>query len=69
MPDERIMSLQTLKRIEEQLPVMEFVRVHKSFIVALRHITYIERSRIFIGETMISVGESYRDRFYKLINN
>ncbi|MBD1365305.1 response regulator transcription factor [Mucilaginibacter sp. ZT4R22] len=64
---ERIMSLQTLKRIAEQLPVQDFVRVHKSFIVALKHITYIERSRIFIGETIIPVGDSYRDAFYKLI--
>jgi two-component system LytT family response regulator len=67
-PTERILSLQTLKRIEEQLPVTDFVRVHKSFIVALKHITYIERSRIFIGETIIPVGDSYRDGFYKLID-
>ena len=67
-PTERIMSLQTLKRIEEQLPVTDFVRVHRSFIVALRHITYIERSRIFIGEITIPVGDSYRDSFYKLID-
>ncbi|RWY48322.1 LytR/AlgR family response regulator transcription factor [Mucilaginibacter gilvus] len=65
---ERIMSLQTMKRIEEQLPRMDFIRVHKSFIVALKHITYIERSRIVIGETMISVGDSYREGFYKLID-
>jgi two-component system LytT family response regulator len=65
---ERVLSLQTLKRIEEQLPVNDFVRVHKSFIVALKHITYIERSRIAIGETMIPVGDSYRDGFYKLVD-
>lgn len=62
-PTERIMSLQTLKRIEEQLPPKDFMRVHKSFIVALKHITYIERSRIFIGETTIPVGDSYREGF------
>lgn len=66
---ERIMSLQTLKRIGEQLPPKDFVRVHKSFIVALKHITYIERSRVFISETMIPVGNSYREGFYKLIDN
>ncbi|OOQ58840.1 LytR/AlgR family response regulator transcription factor [Mucilaginibacter pedocola] len=67
-PAERIMSLQTLKRIAEQLPGDDFVRVHKSFIVALKHITYIERSRIFIGETIIPVGDSYRDGFYNVIS-
>lgn len=65
---DRIMSLQTLKRIAEQLPEQEFVRVHRSFIVALKHITYIERSRIFIGETIIPVGDSYRDAFYTFLS-
>ena len=63
----RVMSLQPLKKIEEQLPVSEFVRVHKSYIVSLRHITAIERSRIFIGDAVIPVGDNYRDNFYRLI--
>ena len=64
----RVMSLQPLKKIEEQLPQAEFVRVHKSYIVSLRHISSVERSRIFIGDTIIPVGDSYRDGFYKLID-
>jgi two-component system LytT family response regulator len=64
----RIMSLQTLKKIEEQLPPKEFVRVHKSFIVALRHISSIERSRISIGDQLIPVGDNYRESFYKLVD-
>ena len=64
----RIMSLQPLKKIEEQLPQNEFVRVHKSYIVSLRHISSVERSRIFIGDTIVPVGDSYRDAFYKLID-
>jgi two-component system LytT family response regulator len=66
---DRVLSLQTLKKIEEQLPPVNFIRVHKSFIVAFKHITYIERSRIFIGETIIPIGDSYRDEFYKRIDN
>jgi two-component system LytT family response regulator len=65
----RILSLQTLKKIEEQLPPKEFVRVHKSFIVALRHISSIERSRISIGGQIIPVGDSYRDNFYTLVDS
>jgi len=64
----RVMSLQPLKKIEEQLPQNEFVRVHKSYIVSLRHISSVERSRIFIGDAVIPVGDSYRDGFYKLID-
>jgi two-component system LytT family response regulator len=62
--NERILSLQTLKKIEDALPSKDFVRVHKSYIVALRHISTIERSRIFIGNTVISIGDNYREGFY-----
>jgi two-component system LytT family response regulator len=64
----RILSLQTLKKIEEALPQKDFVRVHKSYIVALRHITAIERSRIFIGDVIIPVGDNYREDFYKIVD-
>ncbi|MES2275550.1 MAG: LytTR family transcriptional regulator DNA-binding domain-containing protein [Bacteroidota bacterium] len=64
----KVLSLQTLKKIEEQLPGNEFVRVHKSFIVALRHITSIERGRISIGDQVVPVGDSYREAFYKLVD-
>ncbi|HEY9001676.1 MAG TPA: LytTR family DNA-binding domain-containing protein [Mucilaginibacter sp.] len=65
---ERVLSLQTLKKIEESLPVRDFVRVHKSYIVALRHISAIERSRIFIGDTVIPVGDNYREGFYGIVD-
>jgi two-component system LytT family response regulator len=64
----RIMSLQPLKKIEEQLPRTEFIRVHKSYIVSLRHISSVERSRIFISDMVIPVGDNYRDSFHKLID-
>ena len=64
---ERVLSLVTMKKMEEQLPKRDFVRVHKSFIVGLRHIGSVERSRIFIGDVIIPVGDSYRDAFYEVI--
>ena len=66
--NERVLSLQTLKKIEESLPLKDFVRVHKSYIVALRHISAIERSRIFIGDTVIPVGDNYREGFYSIVD-
>jgi len=67
-PNERVLSLQTLKKIEESLPVKDFIRVHKSYIVSLRHISAVERSRIFIGDTVIPVGDSYREAFYGIVD-
>ena len=66
--NERVLSLQTLKKIEESLPMKDFVRVHKSYIVALRHISAIERSRIFIGDMVIPVGDNYREGFYGIVD-
>lgn len=65
----RILSLQPLKKIEDQLPRKEFVRVHKSYIIALRHITTIERGRISIGNSIVPVGDSYREGFYQLVDS
>lgn len=69
LSDGHILSLQTLKKIEEQLPSKEFIRVHKSYIVSVRHITTIERGHICINKQTIPIGENYRDSFYKFINN
>ncbi|MCP2045893.1 LytTR family DNA-binding domain-containing protein [Pontibacter sp. HSC-36F09] len=66
---ERILSLRNIKKMQEQLPAQQFVRVHKSYIVSLDKIDSIERSRIFIGEAVIPVGETFKDNFMELIEN
>lgn len=65
---EKIISLQNIKKMEEQLPKKKFVRVHKSYLVAINKIDSIERSRIFIDEQIIPVGDLYREQFYKIVN-
>ncbi|GAB3018464.1 LytR/AlgR family response regulator transcription factor [Spirosoma pulveris] len=67
-PTERILTLQTMKSLDEKLPVNQFARVHKSYIVALNRIESIERNRIFIKKAVIPIGDTYRDGFYKLID-
>ncbi|QKJ31438.1 response regulator transcription factor [Mucilaginibacter mali] len=66
---ERIITLQNMKKMEDALPDRHFVRVHKSYIVALNKIDSIERSRIFIGDKVIPVGDTYRDQFFKMIED
>lgn len=62
---ERVITLQNMKKMEETLPDNRFVRVHKSYIVALDKIASIERGRIFIGDKVIPIGDTYRDDFFK----
>lgn len=64
----QVMSLQSIKSIEEKLPGNTFMRVHKSYIISLHKIDTIERSRIFIGEAVIPVGDSYREAFFSRLN-
>ncbi|WDF55147.1 LytR/AlgR family response regulator transcription factor [Mucilaginibacter sp. KACC 22063] len=68
-PDERIITLQNMKKMEDALPEKHFVRVHKSYIVALNKIDSIERSRISIGDKVIPIGDTYRDQFYDKIED
>ncbi len=61
----KIITLQTLKAMEELLPPDHFIRVHKSFIVAINKIEQIHKQHIVINQTIIPIGEFYRDQFLK----
>lgn len=56
---------ETLKKMEELLP-MEFLRLHKSYIIAIPHLDYLEGNQAIIGETKIPIGQSYRDKINKV---
>ncbi|MGG9961462.1 LytR/AlgR family response regulator transcription factor [Ferruginibacter sp. SUN106] len=64
---EKLITLQNLKALEQHLSGTQFMRVHKSYIVALNKIDTIEKNRIFIGSEVIPIGETYRDIFLKRI--
>jgi len=64
---EKIMILESFKNLEESLPSEQFVRVHKSYLVALNKIDRIEKNRITIGKTLIPISETYRDAFFMLV--
>ena len=66
--NERVITLQNMKKMEETLPKKDFIRVHKSYIIAVDKIESIERSRIAIAGKTIPVGDTYRDAFFKLID-
>jgi two-component system, LytTR family, response regulator len=63
----KILSLQNLRTLEEKLPEPRFIRVHKSYIVAISKIESVERSRIFIQKHVIPIGDTYRDAFFQIL--
>jgi len=59
-----IMTLMSLKKLEESLPSDKFMRVHRSFIINLKRITVIERNRIvFDDDVYIPISEQYQKPF------
>lgn len=62
-----LLSLTSLKAMEECLPVSRFIRVHRSFIVQPEKIKVIERNRIVFGKTYIPVSDHYRQKFFDFL--
>jgi DNA-binding LytR/AlgR family response regulator len=58
----------TLKSIEEKLPSSRFMRVHRSYIVALNKIDFIEEGVININTTAIPVADAYRNTLNQRLN-
>lgn len=59
-----IMTLLSMKKLEERLPAERFMRVHRSYIVNLKKITAIANNRIIYGKDIyIPIGNQYKDRF------
>ena len=58
-----LLSLTSLKALEEKLPPARFMRVHRSFIVSLEKISAVTKNTIQIGATTIPVSDQYKDAF------
>ncbi|MBP8033390.1 MAG: response regulator transcription factor [Bacteroidia bacterium] len=65
----KIMTLQTFKELEQEIPSSIISRVHKSFMVSLNKIESIERDRIKIKDILIPISETYKKPFFELIHH
>jgi DNA-binding LytR/AlgR family response regulator len=59
----------SMKALEEKLPAKDFIRVHRSFIVAFNKIDFIQKHMLTIGKNEIPISEHYRDELFNIINN
>jgi len=60
-------ALFNMKSFEEMLS-LPFMRIHRSYIINLDKVTMVERNRVFVGDTYVSVSDSYREQFLEQIN-
>ena len=58
--DGKYITHMTMKYLAGLLPSTDFKRIHRSFLVGIKHITSISREEVRLGEISIPVGESYR---------
>ena len=57
----------SLKAIETELPSSKFIRIHKSYIVAIESITAVRKTSVFIKDIELPIGETYRNTVEKLV--
>ena len=67
--DEMIVSHEKISHYEDLLNASNFLRVHKSFIVAIDKIKFIEGNRILINDHKIPIGQTYKSRINRLYNS
>ncbi|MGB8193847.1 MAG: LytTR family DNA-binding domain-containing protein [Chitinophagaceae bacterium] len=66
---EKILSLQSMRELEELLPRSLFLRVHRSYIIAIHKIESIERNRVVINKQHLPIGDSYKEAVKKVIGH
>jgi DNA-binding LytR/AlgR family response regulator len=66
--DREITSRITISAVEKLLPEQNFIRIHRSFIVSLKHITSFSPVSVFIGKKSFSIGTSYRDSVFEKLD-
>jgi DNA-binding LytR/AlgR family response regulator len=69
LTDEMVVSHEKISHYEDVLSTSNFLRVHKSFIVAIDKIKFIEGNRILIKEHKIPIGQTYKSNVNNLYNN
>lgn len=65
--EKRIITLQTMKKMEERLPSDRFIRVHRSFIVRIGKIKSISGNKIELGDQQIPIGKNYKSSLYEYL--
>lgn len=64
---EPVLTLMSMKVLEEQLPADRFIRVHRSYIIQPSKMSYIERGRVVFGKVRIPVSDTYRQGLHDFL--
>ena len=65
---EKIMSLMSMKKLEDYLPRPEFLRTHRSYIVHMPEVRSIDRFRIVFGNIFIPISDNYKEEVQQYLD-
>ena len=66
-PEYTLVTHQTMNEVEKTLPSRQFIRVHKSYIVAIGHIRTIYGNSVELGKVTIPIGINYKETVMNLV--
>ena len=64
-----ILTLTSMKSLEERLPSEQFMRIHRSFIVNMSRVKMVERGQIIFGNKQLPISDSYKDKIMAYIEH
>jgi len=68
MKEKKVITKLTISTFEEKLPETKFIRIHRSFIVSLIHITAFTSNSVEVGKKELTIGRSYKNSLMKTLN-
>jgi len=67
LKNNRIITYNTLKNMQEYLPQSDFIKIHKSYIISLRHIEKTSSISVFINDKELPLGKTFKNSFFEHI--
>ena len=67
-PQEQTVTYNTLKYFEQNLPAKLFVKIHKSYIVAIGKIEKTDNDEVWVMQKSLPLGDTYKNEFFERIN-
>ncbi|MBC6995525.1 LytTR family DNA-binding domain-containing protein [Neolewinella lacunae] len=68
-PARKVTTLQSLKKLAEMLPADRFIRIHHSYIVAVKWLDEVHRDEVKIGDELLPISNTYRKEFRQFIED
>ncbi|WBL22206.1 LytR/AlgR family response regulator transcription factor [Zunongwangia sp. HRR-M8] len=65
---EQLVTYNTLKKIQQSLPEEHFIKIHKSYIVALNKIQKTDNFEVWVNNKDLPLGDTYRSEFFRKVN-